>query len=117
MLGDHFYSSLQKNNDWKSEVELFANTDRKTKSLKQKLIGLVIKGLGLSTAVGGILTTAITWLLKNSNIDLSDTTATNFALGGMAALILGGIIASFGITPSDRGKSGETAAKYISKQQ
>lgn len=37
MLGDHFYSSLQKNNDWKSEVELFANTDRKTKSLKQKL--------------------------------------------------------------------------------
>ena len=87
------------------------------KSLKQKLIGLVIKGLGLSTAVGGILTTAITWLLKNSSIDLSDTTATNFALGGMAALILGGIIASFGITPSDRGKSGETAAKYISKQQ
>jgi CRISPR-associated endonuclease/helicase Cas3 len=37
MLGDHFYSSLEKNNEWKSEIELFANTDRKTKSLKQKL--------------------------------------------------------------------------------
>ena len=37
MLGDHFYSSLEKNNDWKSEVELFANTDKKDKTLKQKL--------------------------------------------------------------------------------
>lgn len=37
MLGDHFYSSIDKNKDWKSDVELFANTDKKNKSLKQKL--------------------------------------------------------------------------------
>ena len=37
MLGDHFYSSQEASKNWKSEVKLFANTDRKTKQLKQKL--------------------------------------------------------------------------------
>lgn len=37
MLGDHHYSSQPQNKKWQSPVHLFANTDRKTKQLKQKL--------------------------------------------------------------------------------
>jgi CRISPR-associated endonuclease/helicase Cas3 len=37
MLGDHHYSSQPQNQKWQSPVHLFANTDRKTKQLKQKL--------------------------------------------------------------------------------
>lgn len=37
MLGDHFYSSQDANKQWQSTVNLFANTDHKTKALKQKL--------------------------------------------------------------------------------
>jgi len=37
MLGDHHYSSQPQNPKWQSPVQLFANTDRATKSLKQKL--------------------------------------------------------------------------------
>lgn len=42
MLGDHLYSSLDKETDdkdakWKGELDLYANTDRKTGGLKQKL--------------------------------------------------------------------------------
>ena len=37
MLGDHFYSSQQADTKWKNEINLFANTDRQTKKLKQKL--------------------------------------------------------------------------------
>lgn len=37
MLGDHHYSSLPEDKNWKSDVHLFANTDKKTKQLKQKL--------------------------------------------------------------------------------
>ncbi len=36
MLGDHYYSSLPKDNDWYSSVKLFANTDHHNK-LKQQL--------------------------------------------------------------------------------
>lgn len=37
MLGDHHYSSQPQDQKWQSPVYLFANTDRKTKQLKQKL--------------------------------------------------------------------------------
>lgn len=37
MLGDHNYSSKDADKNWKSGISLFANTDRKTKALKQKL--------------------------------------------------------------------------------
>ena len=37
MLGDHYYSSKQTDPGWKSETRLFANSDRKTKQLNQKL--------------------------------------------------------------------------------
>jgi CRISPR-associated endonuclease/helicase Cas3 len=37
MLGDHFYSSQQADKKWKDTTGLFANTDRATNSLKQKL--------------------------------------------------------------------------------
>lgn len=37
MLGDHFYSSQQADPKWPDAVALFANTDRKTKQLKQRL--------------------------------------------------------------------------------
>ncbi len=37
MLGDHFYSSQDANKSWKSNIDLYANTDRKSKELKQKL--------------------------------------------------------------------------------
>lgn len=37
MLGDHHYSSRKADESWQSTVELFANTDRETKKLKQKL--------------------------------------------------------------------------------
>jgi len=37
MLGDHFYSSQMANLHWQSPLQLFANTDHKTKMLKQKL--------------------------------------------------------------------------------
>jgi CRISPR-associated endonuclease/helicase Cas3 len=37
MLGDHHYSSLPKCEKWQSKTDLFANTDRKTGVLKQRL--------------------------------------------------------------------------------
>ncbi|WP_371193451.1 type I-F CRISPR-associated helicase Cas3f [Glaciecola sp. SC05] len=37
MLGDHHYSSQPQNPKWRTPVKLFANTDRKTRQLKQKL--------------------------------------------------------------------------------
>jgi CRISPR-associated endonuclease/helicase Cas3 len=37
MLGDHFYSSQQADKKWQDKTGLFANTDRATNSLKQKL--------------------------------------------------------------------------------
>jgi CRISPR-associated endonuclease/helicase Cas3 len=37
MLGDHIYSSKEAQVGWKTTVDLYANTDRKTKQLKQKL--------------------------------------------------------------------------------
>ncbi|CAA6799427.1 MAG: CRISPR-associated helicase Cas3, Yersinia-type [uncultured Sulfurovum sp.] len=37
MLGDHYYSSLDADMGWKDTTGLFANTDQKTKVLKQKL--------------------------------------------------------------------------------
>ena len=37
MLGDHFYSSQEAAKNWKNSTGLFANTDRDTSELKQKL--------------------------------------------------------------------------------
>jgi CRISPR-associated endonuclease/helicase Cas3 len=37
MLGDHFYSSQQADKKWRDTTGLFANTDRATNTLKQKL--------------------------------------------------------------------------------
>ena len=37
MLGDHYYSSQATDKNWQDTTGLFANTDRKTKSFKQKL--------------------------------------------------------------------------------
>ncbi|MEE9396920.1 MAG: type I-F CRISPR-associated helicase Cas3f [Methylococcales bacterium] len=37
MLGDHYYSSQDADKGWKSDLDLYANTDRETKQLKQKL--------------------------------------------------------------------------------
>ncbi len=49
MLGDHYYSSQEADQQWKSNVGLFANTDFKTKALKQKLdehlVGVASNGL------------------------------------------------------------------------
>lgn len=37
MLGDHFYSSKEADASWPENIDLFANTDPQTKSLKQRL--------------------------------------------------------------------------------
>ncbi|MGH1541491.1 MAG: type I-F CRISPR-associated helicase Cas3f [Arenicella sp.] len=37
MLGDHYYSSQESDKKWRSDTGLFANTDRETSQLKQKL--------------------------------------------------------------------------------
>lgn len=37
MLGDHFYSSQDADKKWKNQTGLYANTDRTTNTLKQKL--------------------------------------------------------------------------------
>lgn len=37
MLGDHYYSSQSNDDQWKTSIELYANTDPTTKALKQKL--------------------------------------------------------------------------------
>lgn len=37
MLGDHLYSSMPADPNWKSNFSIYANTDRSTKQLKQKL--------------------------------------------------------------------------------
>ncbi len=37
MLGDHNYSSQDRDENWKESIGLFANTDQKTKKVKQKL--------------------------------------------------------------------------------
>ena len=43
MLGDHFYSSQPADPKWNNETNLFANTDRQTKKLKQKLDEHLVK--------------------------------------------------------------------------
>lgn len=43
MLGDHNYSSAEADKDWKTSVELTANTDRKTGKPKQKLDEHLVK--------------------------------------------------------------------------
>lgn len=52
MLGDHHYSSCEADSHWKSDLKLFANTDRKTGKLKQKLdehlAGVMAKALKIS---------------------------------------------------------------------
>jgi CRISPR-associated endonuclease/helicase Cas3 len=52
MLGDHYYSSKQADQKWKSDVNLYANTDFKTKQLKQKLdehlVGVARNGLKIA---------------------------------------------------------------------
>jgi len=49
MLGDHCYSSQAADQEWQSDVKLYANTDSKTKQLKQKLdehlVGVAHSGL------------------------------------------------------------------------
>jgi CRISPR-associated endonuclease/helicase Cas3 len=55
MLGDHFYSSLEKNNDWQSEIKLFANTDKKDKSLKQRLDEHLVGVSGYSLKIAQFL--------------------------------------------------------------
>ena len=49
MLGDHNYSSKDADQTWQSDVALYANTDPKTKQLKQKLdehlVGVARSGL------------------------------------------------------------------------
>lgn len=49
MLGDHYYSSQDRNVKWKSDLALYANTNFKTKKLKQKLdehlVGVAACGL------------------------------------------------------------------------
>ncbi len=49
MLGDHFYSSQPADKNWRNTTGLFANTDQKTKTLKQKLdehlVGVAKQGL------------------------------------------------------------------------
>ncbi|NKF51193.1 type I-F CRISPR-associated helicase Cas3 [Shewanella sp. WXL01] len=37
MLGDHYYSSQENDSNWQQQTSLFANTDRQTRALKQKL--------------------------------------------------------------------------------
>ena len=37
MLGDHFYSSQDADKKWQNNTGLYANTDRESKTLKQKL--------------------------------------------------------------------------------
>lgn len=37
MLGDHYHSSQDADSNWKDELDLYANTDRKSGELKQKL--------------------------------------------------------------------------------
>ena len=49
MLGDHFYSSQIADEKWQSPISLYANTDMKTKQLKQQLdehlVGVAKQGL------------------------------------------------------------------------
>ena len=49
MLGDHCFSSQDQNNKWQSDLSLYANTNFKTKALKQKLdehlVGVAACGL------------------------------------------------------------------------
>lgn len=52
MLGDHNYSSSPANNKWDSDLKLYANTDPKSKVLKQKLdehlVGVKEKALNIA---------------------------------------------------------------------
>ncbi|HHB83783.1 MAG TPA: type I-F CRISPR-associated helicase Cas3, partial [Devosia sp.] len=52
MLGDHYYSSCDADSRWFSQLELYANTDRKTGDLKQKLdehlVGVMDSALKIS---------------------------------------------------------------------
>lgn len=52
MLGDHYYSSCNADVKWQSELHLYANTDRKTRALKQKLdehlVGVMANALKIS---------------------------------------------------------------------
>jgi len=52
MLGDHYYSSQDADIRWHSDLDLYANTDRKTKQLKQQLdehlVGVAKQGVRIA---------------------------------------------------------------------
>ncbi|EAQ67605.1 hypothetical protein MED121_16799 [Marinomonas sp. MED121] len=55
MLGDHYYSSQDKDKNWQSSIDLYANTNRETKALKQKLDEHLVNVAQTATTTASLL--------------------------------------------------------------
>lgn len=89
----------------------------KNEAKRKSFMGKLLMNLGIGTSMAGIVTTAVTWLLKNEIYKSMDSgLATGLAMGGLGVLIVGGIIASIGQPKKEAGEQGETARKQMAKK-
>ena len=89
----------------------------KNEAKRKSLIGNILMNAGIGTSILGIATTAVTWLLKNEIMRNMDSgLATGLAMGGLGALLVGGVIASLGQPKKEAGEQGELARKQLEKK-
>lgn len=89
----------------------------KNEAKRKSFMGKLLMNLGIGTSMAGIVTTVVTWLLKNEIYKSMDSgLATGLTMGGLGVLIVGGIIASIGQPKKEAGEQGETARKQMAKK-
>ncbi len=89
----------------------------KNEAKRKSFMGKLLMNLGIGTSMAGIVTTVVTWLLKNEIYKSMDSgLSTGLAIGGLGVLIVGGIIASIGQPKKEAGEQGEMARKQMAKK-
>lgn len=89
----------------------------KNEAKRKSFMGKLLMNLGIGTSMAGIVTIAVTWLLKNEIYKSMDSgLATGLTMGGLGVLIVGGIIASIGQPKKEAGEQGEIARQQMAKK-
>lgn len=89
----------------------------KNEAKRKSFMGKLLMNLGIGTSMAGIVTTVVTWLLKNEIYKSMDSgLATGLTMGGLGVLIVGGIIASIGQPKKEAGEQGTKAHQQMSKK-
>lgn len=89
----------------------------KNEAKRKSFMGKLLMNLGIGTSMAGIVTTVVTWLLKNEIYKSMDSgLATGLTMGGLGVLIVGGIIAAIGQPKGEAGEQGTKAHQQMSKK-